>query len=90
MKRLDVVDPVLPAWYDAAFAVIGAAMLVWWASAIISIARRAPSMRAWEAIAWFLFVTVAPVVGPFAWFLLARQPALRDGVRNDAVAGDRS
>ncbi len=75
MYRRDVVDPVLPAWYDVTFSVIPVLLCVLWISALISIARRAPRLRALEAIGWFLFVTIAPIVGPLVWFLVGRRPA---------------
>lgn len=73
MFRLDVVDPVLPAWYDVTFSVLPVLLGVLWISALISIARRAPRLRGLEVIGWFLFVTIAPVVGPLVWFLVGRR-----------------
>ena len=75
MMRLDIVNPILPAWYDAWFSLVPVLVGVLWISALISIARRAPRLHGLEAIGWFLFVTIAPVAGPLLWFLVGRRLA---------------
>ncbi len=86
MTPFEAVNPVLPAWYDAWFTVLPILLLLWWFCALISIGRRAPVMRPWEAIGWFLFVTIAPVVGPLVWFLLGRRLAVREDAMHRAQA----
>lgn len=69
----DVQNPLIPAGYDIAWAVISILALALVVLALLSLARAAKNLTALQGLAWTLIVLFVPIVGPTAWLAIGRQ-----------------
>lgn len=65
-------NPLLPAAYDVAWAVVCAGIAALAVAALVSMFRRAPTMGRMQRVWWVLVVFALPVVGAVGWFLVGR------------------
>lgn len=67
---------ILPPVYDLIWSVVPVLLavpfLALWAGAIVSITNHRDQLAGLELLGWLAFVTFAPVLGPFLWFLVGR------------------
>lgn len=75
----EIVNPVIPAWYDLLWsvggAVILAAFVAVWAVALLSIQRHSDRLPAAATAVWVGIVLFANVLGAVAWFTIGRPQA---------------
>jgi hypothetical protein len=73
----ELVDPVMPAFFDVAFSLLPLLLvvpfLILFVGALVSIRRRSAAMTGLEELGWYAFVVFAQVIGPAVWFLFARE-----------------
>ncbi|MBO1901010.1 PLDc_N domain-containing protein [Leucobacter weissii] len=67
------IDPLAPTAYDVSFTIFAAIAAVLLVVALVSIARHAQRLTAWQAILWVLLALVIPVLGPLAWLFIGRR-----------------
>lgn len=72
----ELVNPVLPAFFDVVFSLVPLVIIlplaVLLVGALVSINRRSATMSDLEELGWYAFVVFAQLIGPLVWFLLAR------------------
>jgi hypothetical protein len=69
----EVVNPLVPAWYDLAFSIIPLAFVAIAIVGLVSIVRRYSAMSTFDSVMWTAFVVFAPIVGTLVWFVLGRK-----------------
>lgn len=72
----ELVNPVLPAFFDVVFSLVPLVIIlplaVLLVGALVSINRRSATMSGLEELGWYAFVVFAQLIGPLVWFLFAR------------------
>jgi len=72
----ELVNPVLPAFFDVVFSLVPLVIIlplaVLLVGALVSINRRRATMTGLEELGWYAFVVFAQLIGPLVWFLFAR------------------
>ena len=75
----DVVNPLLPAWYDVIWSVGGLVIFVLlaavWVAALLSIQRHSDRLPAAATAVWVGIVIFAHLLGAIAWFTIGRNQA---------------
>lgn len=67
-----MVNPIVPAGYYAAWALVAAVVITFMILAVVSVIRRRADLSGTTFIVWLLVILALPGVGAAAWFLLGR------------------
>jgi hypothetical protein len=81
--RLESIDPLLPAWYDLGWSVLGAAVVVAHVVLLLAAIWSISSSRQLTGagrLLWIVVVLAFPLLGSVGWFLGGRSARLDRGV----------
>lgn len=68
----EVPNPVLPAGFDIALALVPLMIMAIIIVSMVSIVRRHESLSVWESVGWTALVITVPVLGAIIWFTVGR------------------
>lgn len=67
----NVVNPLVPAWYDVAWSSAALLVVAFTVLAFVSLVR-APQATGWRFVVWGAVIVFVPVLGALAWFVIGR------------------
>jgi hypothetical protein len=75
---MDIINPLLPAWYDIVISIIAVASALLWIGAFITLWRTRTRLTPGELIVWTAVIVIFSALGSLAWlFNLATTKRLR-------------
>ncbi|MGX1703324.1 PLDc N-terminal domain-containing protein [Microbacterium sp. NPDC055357] len=71
-------NPLIPVWYDIAWSVTVAAVIVFTIVGLVLLARAASRLSTTQAVVWTAVILLVPVLGSLSWIAVGRRALVAD------------